>query len=128
MRGVPPGTCGPSPGDGRTMRDADGLVLLMSRDTGAVAAGRVAAGGGAAVRGSRRAVGLPHGGRGEKLPPRNGETPDDPSALGRSSWPLNSLPGCSRELAERGPGRRLARRRCALEAVEKIVTALRGPP
>ena len=30
---------------------------------------------GAAVRGSRRAVGLSSEGRGEQLPPRNGETP-----------------------------------------------------
>ena len=40
MRGVPaPVSCDLSPGDGHTWRDADGLVLLVSRDTWVVAAG-----------------------------------------------------------------------------------------
>ena len=66
---------------------------------------------GGAVRGSRRAVGLPSEGRGEKLPPRNGETPGEPRLptaghLGRSI-PLN----CSRPsslFTARAPGRSAA--------------------
>ena len=51
---------------------------------------------GGAVRGSRRAVGLAAEGRGEKLPPRNGENPRvNPGRLWRSPWPLIPL-DCSR--------------------------------
>jgi len=44
------------------------------------------------VRGSRRAVGLAAEGRGEKLPPRNGETPGwTAAAYGGSPRPLFPL-------------------------------------
>ena len=55
-------------------RDVDGLVVLAGAAAG-YGGDRRRPVTGAAVRGSRRAVGLSSEGRGEKLPPRNGETP-----------------------------------------------------
>ena len=80
---------------------------------------------GAAVRGSRRAVGLASEGRGEKLPPRNGEPPGEPRP------PTASHPGRSSPrllapvLAVHGRGRQAWRAEGAplKPFVEKVVTA-----
>ena len=71
---------------------------------------------------ARRAVGLPPGGRGESCRPATAG-PRRPLPL--ITGPLAALlsPGCSRQLALPVPAVGVARRRCALEAVEKVVTA-----
>ena len=81
-----------SSGDRRIWRNPDGPVVVLA----GAAAGyggdsrRPVAGG--AVRGSRRAVGLAAEGRGEKLPPRNGETPRvNPGHLRRVTLAAYSL-------------------------------------
>ena len=99
-----PGNCDLSPGDGRTRRDADGLVLLVSRDTGSL---RWATGCGR-WRGRRaRQPPRPQGhrpkGASEAAAPQR-RTPSSPSADGRSTQPLNSRPQCSRRLTKSGPG------------------------
>ncbi len=78
--GFRPDACGLSPGDGRTRRDADGLCLLVSRGTGPLRRVPAAAGGGAAVRGSRRARRATARRARAKLPRRYGESPDDSAA------------------------------------------------
>ena len=78
----------------------------------------------AAVRGSRRAVGLSSEGRGESCRPQRRDPRVNPGRLRRVTLAAHSLstararPCCSRP-GPSGP----ARRRCALEAVEKVVTA-----
>ena len=84
--------------------------------------GPAAAGGGAAVAAAAAPVGLPPGRARAKLPPYNGETPRNPGHI-RPVIPDADSPSvaraCSRSLA--GPSG-VARRRCALETVEKVVT------
>ena len=99
-----PCTCGLSPGDGRTWRDADGLVLFVSRDTRVVAAGGrlrpVTGPSCAAAARARRATARRAR---AKLPRRNGEIPAKP---GRSSSPpLNSHPKVSASTPGAWPGR-----------------------
>ena len=117
-----PGAGDLSPGDRRTPRDADGLVLLMSRDPGAVAAGPVAAGGGSArrgrltcVRGSRRARRATARRAQAKLRPRNGETP----AIYPVILAAQLTPRFAPAHDARPPGG--PRRGCALETVENVV-------
>ena len=91
------------------------------RDTAGTARGRSP---GVPVRGSRRAVGLPSEGRGEKLPPRNGGTPGEPRP------PTAGHPGCSSLSTARARSSLLAAGavmpgapKVRLEAVKKLVTA-----
>jgi hypothetical protein len=131
MRGVPARCTRHSLGDRCTWREGLGLATAGGRGSGDVRREPQAAGHRGAVRGSR-------GGRRAyvrrtraKLPPRNGETPGEPGRLRRVT--LAALPlDCSRPpslFTSRPSGP--ARRRRALEAVEKFVTtrpmALCGP-
>ncbi len=75
---------------------------------------------------ARRAVGLPPEGRGESCRPATARPPATLAAYHRSPAALRS-PGCLRQLALPVPAVSVARRRCALEAVEKVVTALPRP-
>jgi len=74
---------------------------------------------------ARRAVGLPPEGRGESCRPATARPPATLAAYHRSPAALLS-PGCSRQLALPVPAVGVARRRCALEAVEKVVTGNRA--
>ena len=86
-----------------------------------VTAGRLRAVAGAAVRGSRRARRATARKGASKAAAPQGEPPSDPPAYDRHLGRLLSL-RCSRlPRLVRPTG--LARRRCALEAVEKVVTA-----
>jgi hypothetical protein len=60
----------------RTRRDVDGFAVVLVGAAAGYGGDRRRLVTGGAVRGSRRAVGLAAEGRGEKLPPRNGETPE----------------------------------------------------
>ena len=64
-----------SPGYWCTWRDVDGLVVVSAGAAAGYGGDRRRPVTGDAVRGRRRAVGLASEGRGEKLPPPNGETP-----------------------------------------------------
>ena len=81
---------------------------------------------GGAVRGSRRAVGLASEGRGEAAAPQRRDPRLNRGRLRRVTLAAipstaRARPRCSRPGLP-GP----ARRRCALEVVEKVVTAWRG--
>jgi hypothetical protein len=75
---------------------------------------------------ARRAVGLPpEGCQRRKLPPSSGETPATFAAYHRSLAALLSPVACA-QLALPVPAVGVARRRCALEAVKKLVTVFPG--
>ena len=126
MRGVPPRSLRHLHGDRRIRRNVYGLAVVL--------AGAAAGYGGdprwpvtgAAVRGSRRAVGLASEGRGESCRPirrvsRGEPRPPTAGHPGRFfSLTARVRPRCSRP----GPSG-LARRRCALEALEKSCNNLR---
>ncbi len=123
MRGVPRRGCDIFPAIGVSgERDRPGRGL-GGRGSG-IRRGPQAAGHRGAVRGSRRAVGLASEGRGGSCRPATARSPGEPRPPtaghpGRSFLSTaRARPGCSRP-GPSGP----ARRRCALEAVEKVVTA-----
>ena len=62
-------------GRAHSARRFDGLAVVLAGAAAGYGGDRRRPVTGGAVRGSRRAVGLPPEGRGEKLPPHNGETP-----------------------------------------------------
>jgi hypothetical protein len=75
MRGVPSPSLEHLHGSRRTWREANGVAVGQAgaaADTAGTARGRSP---GPRCAAARRAVGLAAEGRGEKLPPRNGETP-----------------------------------------------------
>jgi len=74
---------------------------------------------------ARRAVGLPPEGRGESCRPATA-SPRRPLPLITGHPAALLSPGCSRQLALPVLAVGVARRRCALEAVEKVVTAKKG--
>jgi hypothetical protein len=65
----------------RIRREGDGLAVVLAGVAAGYGEDRRRPVTGDAVRGSRRAVGLAAEGRGEKLPPRNGESPGQPLPL-----------------------------------------------
>ena len=75
MRGVPVPLPVTFSGDQRIWRDGDVLVVVLAGAAAGYGGDRGRPVTGAAVRGSRRAVGLASEGRGESCRPRNGETP-----------------------------------------------------
>ena len=112
----------------RTRREVDRLAVVLA---GAAAGyggdrGRPVTGG--AVRGRRRAVGLASEGRGEAGRPATASPPVNLSRLRRVTLAALSLSllALVRRFSWPGPSG-LARRRCALEAVEKVVTSQKGP-
>ena len=124
MRGVPARRLLHLHGSRRTWREHVGLAVVLAGAAAGYGGDRRRPVTGAAVRGSspcRRAC-VRRTRR--KLPPRNGGTRVNPGRLRRVTLAAPSLstararPRCSRP-GPSGP----ARRRCALEAVEKVVTA-----
>ena len=120
-------------GDRRTRRERDGLALLAGAASGRYGGDRWRPVAGVAVRGSRRAVGLPSEGRGEAADPQRRD-PRRTSAAIAGHPDRSPSPGYSRPTSRsRSWPSGLARRRCALEAVEKAhyirwVVALRENP
>jgi len=97
MRGVPPRSLRHLHGDRRIRRNVYGLAVVLAGAVAGYGGDRRWPVTGVAVRRSRRAVGLASEGRGEKLPPRNGQTPGvNPGRLWRV-YPDRSSPlSCSR--------------------------------
>jgi hypothetical protein len=75
MRGVPAPSLRHSPGDRRTRRDVDGLAVVLAGAAARYGGNRRRPVTGAAVRGSRRAVGLASEGRGESCRPATASPP-----------------------------------------------------
>ena len=123
MRGVPSRWLWHLPGDRCTRRDADGLVVVLAGAAAGYGGDRRWPVAGAAVRGSspRRRARVRRTRR--KLPPRNGEARLNPGRLRRVTLAALPFHTASRpsSLLTAGPSGP-ARRRCALEAVEKVVT------
>jgi hypothetical protein len=134
MRAVPsPVSCDLSPGKRRIWRETTGPANLPSAvGHGALRRVRLRRGAGQRRGGQRPApVRYRARGSGPGCPATCGESPHHPRPLQRSTArpfnasPCMSLAHSSRVSAEAGG---LARRRCALEAVRKVVTALPGSP
>ena len=75
MRGVPARWLWHFPGDRRTRRDADGLAMVLAGAAAGYGGDRSGRSPGVPCAAADAPGGLPPKGRGEKLPPRNGETP-----------------------------------------------------
>jgi hypothetical protein len=122
MRGVPAGGCDLSHGDWRSLGAS---VTAWSCSCGAVSGrdsgDRLRPVPGQPSAAARRAVGLPPEGRDESC---RSATAGPRRPLPLITGPPAALlsPGCSRQLALPVPAVGVARRRCALEAAEKVVT------
>ncbi len=127
MRGVPARSCDLSPGDRRTCRDDRPGQLAERGDPRCVTAGRVLRRGAGLRRGGQRLAPVRSRARGagQAAPPPAARVPSLPAVLARHCpGSFIASPCMSRILRESRPGPvGLARRRCALEAVAKAVTA-----
>jgi hypothetical protein len=124
MRGVPPRSLWSSRRQPH-WRDPDGLAVVLAGAAAGYGGDRSGRSPAVPCAAADAPGGLPPKGRVEKLPPRNGEIPRlNPGRLRRVTLAAHFLsiarvrPCCSRP----GPSGS-ARRRCALEAVKKVVTA-----
>ena len=129
MRGVPVPTLCHVHSFRRTRRDADGLAVVLAGAAARYGGDRRRPVTGGAVRGSSaRLVGFRPKGATKKLPLRNDESPRlIPGRLRRVTLAAHPSRLLAPVLAVHGRGPScLARRRCALEAVEKVVTARQG--
>ena len=127
MRGVPPSGCDILPATGASGVRVTALVVVLAGAAAGYGGDRRRPVTGGAVRGSRRAVGLASEGRGESCRPATARPRVNPGRLRRVTLAAHP-PDCScpSSLFTAGPSGP-ARRRCALEAVEKVVTASATP-
>jgi len=107
-------------------RESDGLVVVLAGAAAGIRRGPQAAGHrGRRARAAAASVGLASEGRGEAARPATARSPGEPQPpTAGPPWPLFPR-NCSRPslLFTAGPSG-LARRRCALEVVQRVVTTL----
>jgi hypothetical protein len=109
--------------DRRIRHEGDGLAVVLAGAAAGYGGNHRRPVTGGAVRGSRRAVGLASEGRGENCRPATARPRGEPRppTAGHPGRYSPRLPASILAIHGQGPSGP-ARRRCALEAVEKLVT------